>query len=217
MAIYKALLEVQKELKPVTKTSDDPFYKSKYADLEAIVEAVMPILNKHGVVAVQYTKWLDKGPAVYTELVDVETGEKTTTELPIICKDSSDPQKVIAGLTYMRRASLACACGLATQDDDGNSAAGKEKDEYKKPQQKQPVPELPKKGYQEQPNHKLTPTKVINNTSTHEWKIVTAKDEYYTSREIVAKICNMNMNKELDAVMTVDNEMRKIIKEIILF
>lgn len=124
--LYKALLKVQSELKPVKRTISNPFYKSKYADLESIVEAVMPLLSTHGILASQTTRISPNGLAeLVTSLIHAETGEKIDSVSPIICKDASDPQKFIAATTYARRSSLATICGLATQDDDGNTAADK--------------------------------------------------------------------------------------------
>ena len=57
--IAKALLEAQKEMGNAVKGSNNPFFKSKYADLNSIREACMPALNRNGIVVLQPTVHLD--------------------------------------------------------------------------------------------------------------------------------------------------------------
>ena len=53
MSIYKKLLEVQKEVGAISKDSKNPFFKSKYFDINQLIEHVQPVLNKHGLVLTQ--------------------------------------------------------------------------------------------------------------------------------------------------------------------
>jgi hypothetical protein len=112
--IYFKLHLAKQEIGKVTKGSNNPFFKSKYADLNAILEATEPILLKYSLLLLQPI--LDG--KVCTQIIDIENGDMVTSELilPII----TDPQKQIAGITYFRRASLQSLLSLQAVDDDGN-------------------------------------------------------------------------------------------------
>jgi hypothetical protein len=112
--IYFKLHLAKQEIGKVTKGSNNPFFKSKYADLNAILEATEPILLKYSLLLLQPI--LDG--KVCTQIIDIENGDMVTSELilPVI----TDPQKQIAGITYFRRASLQSLLSLQAIDDDGN-------------------------------------------------------------------------------------------------
>ena len=115
--IYFKLHLAKQEIGKVTKGKDNPFFKSKYADLNAILEATEPILLKYSLLLLQPI--LDG--KVCTQIIDIESGDMVTSELilPII----TDPQKQIAGITYFRRASLQSLLSLQAVDDDGNEVS----------------------------------------------------------------------------------------------
>jgi len=211
--LHEALLEVQKEIKPVKKTVNNHFFKSKYADLESVVEAVMPVLSKNGIASEQ-TTYVENGITILrTKLVYAKTGEEIHSDMPLICKDPNDPQKVIASLTYMRRASLTTICGLATQDDDGNTASGKEE-----PKTGLKVPAPLKKLTED----KIDNTKLVTFVSSsfdsqagvYIMKTVRG-DVYYTEKEVLAKIVRNSFGKALKISMTVNNEMQNILLEVL--
>jgi len=114
--IYTKLWKAKQEIGKVTKGSNNPFFKSKYADLNAILEATEPILLKHGLILLQPI--LDG--KVCTQIIDIENGDKIESSLvlPMI----TDPQKLIASITYYRRGSLQTLLTLQAVDDDGNTA-----------------------------------------------------------------------------------------------
>jgi hypothetical protein len=212
--LYEALLEVQREIKPVKKTSANPFFKSKYADLEAVVEAVMPILTKNGVVCVQTTGIKDGLPILTTRLVHAKTAQEISEDFPIISKDMTDPQKVIAGLTYMRRACLTTICGLATQDDDGNTASGN--DSKPVTQYKTPLPAKPAMVKESSGAKKIETFVSCSRDTEKECFILksTKGDVYYTTKEVLARMVRDNFGKPLPIDMTVNNEMQKILLEV---
>ena len=115
-SIYTKLWKAKQEIGKVTKGSNNPFFKSKYADLNAILEATEPILLKHGLILLQPI--LDG--KVCTQIIDIENGDKIESSLvlPMI----TDPQKLIASITYYRRGSLQTLLSLQAVDDDGNTA-----------------------------------------------------------------------------------------------
>lgn len=121
-AIYSKLLEVQKEVAPIKKTEDNPFFKSKYFDVNAILAALKPILSKHGLVLMQGMEVDDNGRnGLTTTVADAESGEKI--ESSIYLPDASDPQKFGSAVTYYRRYALQSLFALEAEDDDGNTAS----------------------------------------------------------------------------------------------
>ena len=122
--IATALVKAQKAFGPALKTSTNPHFKSRYADLSACVEAVIDALNDNGIALVQKSYDCVDGIMIETVFVH-ESGEMLETGIlrfPIL---KNDPQGAMACLTYARRGSLMAACGIAPEDDDGNAASRK--------------------------------------------------------------------------------------------
>jgi len=123
-----ALVKAQKEMEGATKGKDNPFFKSKYADLPSVLEACKASLNNHGISIVQSTDVLASGgklvPMLETILLH-ESGEYISGIVEIRAKDINDPQKFGAGLTYARRQGLQSLAVIPADDDDGNAASGK--------------------------------------------------------------------------------------------
>ena len=118
------LLAIQKELKPVIKDADNPFFKSKYADINSVLSELRPLLNKHGVVVLQplESSGTTDAPYIKTLVIDSESDETIDTATPL--PHQSDPQKAGAAITYFRRYALTSMFLLESEeDDDGNSAA----------------------------------------------------------------------------------------------
>jgi hypothetical protein len=118
-----ALVAAIGELQNVAKTAANPYFKSKYAPLDAIVDATRPVLLKHGLAITQAPLFMEGMAGVETTILH-KSGHFTTTTLLLPLKDQS-PQGVGGAITYARRYSLAAVCGLATEeDDDGNISSG---------------------------------------------------------------------------------------------
>jgi len=120
--IYKKLLEFQKLGITIKKGETNPHYKSKFANLNEVLDKVTKPLNDLGVVIIQApTK-----EGLLTTLVDTETEGAELSQiqgfLPFV--DMANPQKVGSNLTYYRRYSLVTMLGLEDEDDDGNKASG---------------------------------------------------------------------------------------------
>lgn len=120
--LYEALLAAQKTLSGVAKNAENPFHKSKYADLQSILDTIKPVYNELGILIQQTNKPCDNGIIVVTELIHTETGETLQSELQLPLKDNN-PQGAGSALTYARRYALACVAGLYQEDDDGNAAS----------------------------------------------------------------------------------------------
>ena len=131
--ISKALLEAQKEMGNALKDSKNPFFKSSYADLNAIREACMPSLNKHGIVVLQPTAFIDGKNFIKTILLH-ESGESIESLTEIVYSKQNDAQSQGSGITYARRYGLQSFVNVGAEDDDGNSAS--------KPFIKTPTPQI---------------------------------------------------------------------------
>lgn len=126
--IATALVKAQKEFGPALKSSTNPHFKSKYADLAACVEAVIDGLNNNGIALIQPMHESDNGVTVETLFVH-ESGETLSAGKLHVPAAKQDPQGYGSALTYARRYSLMAACGIAPEDDDGNAAKGPKKAE----------------------------------------------------------------------------------------
>ena len=122
--IATALVKAQKAFGPALKSSTNPHFKSRYADLAACVEAVIDALNDNGIALMQKSYDCVDGIMIETVFVH-ESGEMLETGILRFPIMKNDPQGAMACLTYARRGSLMAACGIAPEDDDGNSASRK--------------------------------------------------------------------------------------------
>lgn len=122
--IATAFVKAQKEFGPALKSSINPHFKSKYADLSACVEAVIDALNNNGIGMMQ--KLYENATGVSVETVFLhESGETIECGVLHVPASKQDPQGYGSALTYARRYSLMSACGIAPEDDDGNLASRK--------------------------------------------------------------------------------------------
>ena len=120
--IATALVKAQKAFGPALKSSNNPHFKSRYADLATCVEAVIDALNNNGIALIQKSYDCVDGIMIETVFVH-ESGEMLETGILRFPLMKNDPQGAMACLTYARRGSLMAACGIAPEDDDGNSAS----------------------------------------------------------------------------------------------
>lgn len=122
--IASALVKAQQAFGPALKSSSNPHFRSKYADLSAVVEAVIDGLNKHGIFLTQITHECDSGVIVETMLIH-ESGETLSGGKLHVPATKQDAQGYGSALTYARRYSLMAITGIAPEDDDGNAASKK--------------------------------------------------------------------------------------------
>ena len=120
--IASALVKAQKAFGPALKTSTNPHFRSRYADLSACVEAVMGGLNDNGIALVQQTHECESGVLVETLFIH-ESGETFSAGKLHVPASKNDAMGYGSALTYARRYSLMAACGIAPEDDDGQAAS----------------------------------------------------------------------------------------------
>lgn len=113
---YENLFAAKKKIGKISKDSTNPFFKSKYFDINALLEHVEPILNENGLFVVQPIE----GDKVTTRIMD-ENGFHI--ESSINMQLLPDPQKMGSAITYYRRYTLQSLLALQAEDDDGNHAA----------------------------------------------------------------------------------------------
>ena len=126
-SIANALLKAQAMMSNATKGSNNPYFKSKYADLNSVREAVIPPLTSCGIVVLQPIVSLEGKNYVKTMLIHAESGESIDGLTEIICKSNSDPQQYGSGITYARRYGLQSLVCIGAEDDDGEGANGRGK------------------------------------------------------------------------------------------
>lgn len=132
--LTEALSKAQSVLEGALTDSDNPFFKSKYADLASVWKACRKPLTDNGLAVMQTTYPIPENP----ELIGLETvlshvsGEWITGNL-VMKPVKNDPQAIGSCITYMRRYSLAAIVGVSPEDDDGNAASAPGKNESAKP------------------------------------------------------------------------------------
>ena len=144
-ALAKAIALSQLHVENAMKSSTNPHFKSKYADLAEILNTVRPVFSANGIAIVQ-TPTFESGVASVETMLCHESGEFISS----VCSSpvsKQDAQGIGSAITYLRRYSLAAMCGVAQEDDDGNGASDKDKPKQpsNKPQpQTKPAPEVKK-------------------------------------------------------------------------
>jgi hypothetical protein len=120
--IAAALLKAQQEITFAAKDSKNPAFKSTYANLESVIEAIKGPLNANGVVFMQTFSPSNPGfLALSTRLLHT-SGEWIEDEMTVPLQ-KNDAQGYGSAATYSRRYALAAITGLYQADDDGQEAA----------------------------------------------------------------------------------------------
>lgn len=119
--IAKAFIKAQSEMRTPKKGNSNPFFKSKYADLNAVLEAVLEALHNNEIAVLQPTVFIDGKSFVNTKLLHV-SGEILEGFTEILFSKPNDAQAQGSGITYARRYGLQSICGVGAEDDDGNKA-----------------------------------------------------------------------------------------------
>ena len=119
--IAKAFVAAKREFAPALKTSTNPHFKSKYADLAGCLEAINEALLNNGIAVYQETYEDMTGVTVETVFLH-ESGESLRGGKLHVPASKQDPQGYGSALSYARRYSVMAAAGIAAEDDDGNAA-----------------------------------------------------------------------------------------------
>lgn len=154
--ISKSLVKAQKEMSAAKKGASNPFFKSKYADFNSVLEACKDALNDNGITILQPHSLIqlsEKEIAVVETILLHESGEFVSSQTKIEVAKQNDPQALGSAITYARRYGLQSLVSLPTSDDDGESAMSRNtttsSNFKKKPAAKK---EEPKEEKKEKPN-----------------------------------------------------------------
>lgn len=115
--LLKALSNVKKEVGVLSKTETNPFFKSKYFDINSLIQQVEPLLEKNGLLLLQPIE----DNKVISYIYHVETALSVYSEINL--GNITDPQKLGSAITYYRRYTLQSLLGLQAEDDDANKAS----------------------------------------------------------------------------------------------
>lgn len=136
--LAKALSIVQGKLTYATKDSSNPFFKSKYADLESVWDSCRSLLSENGLCVIQMPGNYFEGRMWLVTRLCHASGEWIEQEMsfPVGKPDNqgvvkTDAHSCMAAITYMRRGALAAFIGIVQADDDGNTASNKVVENFK--------------------------------------------------------------------------------------
>lgn len=118
--LAKALSKAQGEMTFAVRDSLNPHFRSKYADLASVIDAIRKPLSDNGLSFVQSTYMADGMPGVKTLLL--HTSGQWISSSCVIKPSKMDPQGMGSALTYARRYALSAIVGIAQDDDDANAA-----------------------------------------------------------------------------------------------
>lgn len=124
--IAPALLKAQSKMGNATKDSKNPFFKSKYADLNSVREACTPELNAEGITVLQPMVQKDGKSFVRTLLLHT-TGEYIGSDTEVVTAKQNDPQAYGSAVSYARRYGLQALVSLGAEDDDAEGNMNREK------------------------------------------------------------------------------------------
>jgi hypothetical protein len=116
----QAFIKAQSEIHNAQTDSYNPGFKSRYASLESVLDAVKPTLNKYGIAILQPMIIENEKAFIVTKLIH-ESGELIESKTPIIF-DKQTAQAMGSGISYARRYALASLVCIGGDDDDGNAA-----------------------------------------------------------------------------------------------
>ena len=130
------ILKIQSEIGVMVKTETNPFFRSKYMDINGLLAQLMPLLEKYKLVVMQPIQVKDGKNILSTVIYDTEgddpdnenssfNGKWIEMDCDIMLPDLQDPQKMGSAITYYRRYALQSLFLLRAEDDDANTASSK--------------------------------------------------------------------------------------------
>jgi len=155
-----ALVKAQAEVENVKKDSVNPHFRSNYSSLAAVCDAVLPVLNKHGL-AVTQLSIPDNEMCILETMLIHESGEWLSGQMSVPLA-KRDPQGLGSALTYARRYSLLALLNVASEDDDANAASTPPRNQQNQ-QPRQNAAQLHKQTGTTQPTRREMMVTKINN------------------------------------------------------
>lgn len=116
-----ALAKAQGVMKPAIKSAKNPFFKSSYADLGAVMDVIQKPFADNGLAVIQGPFNLGDGRIVLRTRLLHSSGQWIESALIAEAKDMG-PQAIGSVVTYLRRYGVSAMAGVSTEDDDGEGA-----------------------------------------------------------------------------------------------
>ena len=116
-SLNEKLFLLQQEIGTISKDATNPFYKSKYFDINSLIKQLQPLLQEHRLLLLQPI--IDD--MVLSQIVCIDSNEAVVSRLKL--PEMNDPQKLGSAITYYRRYTLGSLLGLQSVDDDANLAS----------------------------------------------------------------------------------------------
>ena len=129
MTLAQRLFLFQGEVEAITKDATNPFFKSKYFDINSLLSEIKPLLQKHGLVVLQPFSVVGERSVLKTIICSADL-LSDCIESTIYLPENIDPQKMGSAITYFRRYALQSMLSLQAEDDDGEQTTNHV---YKKP------------------------------------------------------------------------------------
>jgi hypothetical protein len=179
--LVEALAAAQLEFDPLLKDTENPYFKSKYANLAAVIKATQPALNKHGLCVIQLNGTdFNQKAATTTTILAHKSGQLISSFASIPTGAKFDAQSLGAAWTYLKRYSYQAIIGVAADiDDDGNwIATGFTEDKPKPKYEPKPGKYSGNAGFPvKTSNLKSDATKLyMKNDKNEAWEEVTEKE-----------------------------------------
>ena len=121
--LFTALSAAQGEIENAVKDSNNPHFKSRYADLASVRDAIRKPFAKHGLSFIQTLR--TKGRTVTVETILAHKSGQFISEMADWTALNDTPQAIASASTYGRRYGISAMAGVAPDDDDGNAASGR--------------------------------------------------------------------------------------------
>lgn len=131
MELKQKIASIQHTVEGLSKEANNPFFKSKYVDLNTIIEALRPLEAEQSISITLPLSNVQGRPALRLVIQDLETDD--VVEDVITLPDIQDPQKMGSIITYYRRYMLMSFFNIKAEDDDANFASGKTTQPVSKP------------------------------------------------------------------------------------
>lgn len=119
--LLAALAAAQGEIENATKNAKNPHFKNNYADLAECLNTIRPVFSAHGLAVIQSAGHFDGAMVTVTTIITHKTGGMISSESTCV-PAKTDAQGIGAATTYLRRYSVAAMCGIAQEDDDGQTS-----------------------------------------------------------------------------------------------
>ncbi len=131
ITLHRRLLAFHMEVGKIRKTGTNPHFRSKYADINAVLQTIMPVLTSNGIILVQMPDILENvGHVLITQLINADDKTDFIESTTPLILPKHDMQAYGSAVTYSRRYALISMLDLETVDDDGNRAVQQQQNNY---------------------------------------------------------------------------------------